>query len=530
MTMNDVTASEHGSLSAETRGDKASIPQEFVGKGTISNSAPTQAEADKRLAAYVTSARSRTERSSQREGSVVAMYRCDEKGDPHPGVSHVRLRYRSANAETFITLTAEEAKELGELCVGLATTRSCAGEERGSDPVIHASDCALHNAPAYPVGPCDCGALSGVTAQSTGLSPALRAQEVKFDHASPRPWNYENRVDNPVKGMADWIEDATGSVVLSNVGHIDGPLICAAVNGYAPPLILESGNKASAPSAEPVTSIQTARKDEPAAACTVDRTTPFMWAIFDPTDGRRGKWVYTHHQETVDYMLGHSREYEITPLYRDPLPLTGRAAASETLSVEDAQPTESLAEIIKQRDEYRALFLDNCKPVAATDDIKDVVEATCEWVNRFGGGDMTADQVAIVAINAYKRAVIPHSVSADAPSRAHDDISQHIEWIRIYADRAWVGDMHNISGRVNCLEKCVASALSAKDARIRELTHQVTVEVFQKRLLGEDNGAKRDEIARLREALTRITDDFLGSKIDLQNTARAALRQEPGKQ
>ena len=24
--------------------------------------------------------------------------------------------------------------------------------------VIHASDCALHNMPAYPAGPCDCGA------------------------------------------------------------------------------------------------------------------------------------------------------------------------------------------------------------------------------------------------------------------------------------------------------------------------------------------------------------------------------------
>lgn len=25
-------------------------------------------------------------------------------------------------------------------------------------PVLHASDCAVHNAPALPVGPCDCGA------------------------------------------------------------------------------------------------------------------------------------------------------------------------------------------------------------------------------------------------------------------------------------------------------------------------------------------------------------------------------------
>lgn len=30
--------------------------------------------------------------------------------------------------------------------------------------VQHASDCALHNGPALPVGPCDCGA-EGITAQ-----------------------------------------------------------------------------------------------------------------------------------------------------------------------------------------------------------------------------------------------------------------------------------------------------------------------------------------------------------------------------
>jgi hypothetical protein len=28
------------------------------------------------------------------------------------------------------------------------------------DGVIHASDCAVHNGPAYPAGPCDCGAMN----------------------------------------------------------------------------------------------------------------------------------------------------------------------------------------------------------------------------------------------------------------------------------------------------------------------------------------------------------------------------------
>ncbi len=27
-----------------------------------------------------------------------------------------------------------------------------------ADEIVHASDCALHNEPAYPAGPCDCGA------------------------------------------------------------------------------------------------------------------------------------------------------------------------------------------------------------------------------------------------------------------------------------------------------------------------------------------------------------------------------------
>ena len=28
------------------------------------------------------------------------------------------------------------------------------------DGVIHASDCAVHNGPAYPAGPCDCGVMN----------------------------------------------------------------------------------------------------------------------------------------------------------------------------------------------------------------------------------------------------------------------------------------------------------------------------------------------------------------------------------
>lgn len=43
-------------------------------------------------------------------------------------------------------------------------------------------------------------------------------------NASPRPWHYHN------DGRRDWIEDSRGSVILENVGHLDGPLIVAVVN------------------------------------------------------------------------------------------------------------------------------------------------------------------------------------------------------------------------------------------------------------------------------------------------------------
>lgn len=48
-------------------------------------------------------------------------------------------------------------------------------------------------------------------------------------HASPRPWVYHQDPRGKLYGR-DWIADDTGNVVLTNVGHLDGPLICAAVN------------------------------------------------------------------------------------------------------------------------------------------------------------------------------------------------------------------------------------------------------------------------------------------------------------
>lgn len=61
-----------------------------------------------------------------------------------------------------------------------------------------------------------------------------------FDNASPRPWTYHAApsVNNPGHNR-DWIEDATGAVVVQNVGHVDGPLICRAVNLLASDLPCE---------------------------------------------------------------------------------------------------------------------------------------------------------------------------------------------------------------------------------------------------------------------------------------------------
>ena len=43
-------------------------------------------------------------------------------------------------------------------------------------------------------------------------------------NASPRPWTYHH------DGPSDWIEDARGTIILENIGHLDGPLIVAVVN------------------------------------------------------------------------------------------------------------------------------------------------------------------------------------------------------------------------------------------------------------------------------------------------------------
>jgi hypothetical protein len=57
----------------------------------------------------------------------------------------------------------------------LATSSTC--QCAACAPVIHASDCAVHNMPAYPNIPCDCGALAApqkAGGQSIDIQPESR--------------------------------------------------------------------------------------------------------------------------------------------------------------------------------------------------------------------------------------------------------------------------------------------------------------------------------------------------------------------
>ena len=50
-------------------------------------------------------------------------------------------------------------------------------------------------------------------------------------HYSPLPWTYHNQASRITNsGRHDYIEDAIGNIVVNHIGHIDGPLICDAVN------------------------------------------------------------------------------------------------------------------------------------------------------------------------------------------------------------------------------------------------------------------------------------------------------------
>jgi hypothetical protein len=64
----------------------------------------------------------------------------------------------------------------------------------------------------------------GNAAVAMPLNRRSSTPDVIVGASSKRPWTYHN------DGRRDWIEDATGDVILNNIGHLDGPLIVACVN------------------------------------------------------------------------------------------------------------------------------------------------------------------------------------------------------------------------------------------------------------------------------------------------------------
>ena len=55
--------------------------------------------------------------------------------------------------DDFAKVMGDIAKRLNKLEDDVATLKGTKASQ-----VVHASDCAVHNMPAYPAGPCDCGA------------------------------------------------------------------------------------------------------------------------------------------------------------------------------------------------------------------------------------------------------------------------------------------------------------------------------------------------------------------------------------
>lgn len=70
-------------------------------------------------------------------------------------------------------------------------------------PLVHASDCAVHNAPALPVGPCDCSADAPMDVNSR--EAAL--------------WSENMRLKSFVDWVDSWVSNPVGSY---SVAALDG--------------------------------------------------------------------------------------------------------------------------------------------------------------------------------------------------------------------------------------------------------------------------------------------------------------------
>lgn len=68
------------------------------------------------------------------------------------------LRQQATELQRLVaTQPAEQGRAIGSAGIVLASLANAVDAARGE--VRHASDCAVHNAPALPVGPCNCGAV-----------------------------------------------------------------------------------------------------------------------------------------------------------------------------------------------------------------------------------------------------------------------------------------------------------------------------------------------------------------------------------
>jgi hypothetical protein len=65
------------------------------------------------------------------------------------------------------------------------------------DGIIHASDCAVHNGPAYPAGPCDCGAAQKTKREALKL--ALEVMQINLTLLEKI---------NPYKGQEELLSDS----------------------------------------------------------------------------------------------------------------------------------------------------------------------------------------------------------------------------------------------------------------------------------------------------------------------------------
>lgn len=91
--------------------------------------------------------------AARREGSGLqkAIYApmTDEQWRHHRHMQN--LQFAFTDARTVLSALKREKQEVDEMS-GLAS-----GDDFGAAGVVHSSDCAVHNEPAYPAGPCNCG-------------------------------------------------------------------------------------------------------------------------------------------------------------------------------------------------------------------------------------------------------------------------------------------------------------------------------------------------------------------------------------